>query len=209
MTENMSNARAAIKEQKNDFYAHSYQSLMIILVAEIIIILIMVTVVLYQVFHRPLPIFTAITPSKQQMQLTASSEPNLLPSTLITWASKGAVAAYTFDFALYNEQIALARPYFTEQGWKDYQASIASLIQTITQNQLFVSSVVVGPPVISNQGELPKLGYTWRIQIPFLVRYLSEGPEARANYTVVVTLVRVPTSINPAGIGINQFVMTS
>ncbi len=205
----MSNARQDAPSEKNDFYASSYTSVMIILIVEIVLVLILVGVVVYQVSHRPLPVFSAITPSKQRMSLTASSEPNLLPSTLLTWASKAAVAAYTFDFVNYNKQINLARPYFTDAGWRDYQASIANVIQTITQNQLFVNGVVAGAPVISNQGEIPGRGYTWRIQVPFLVTYQSAEQTSRANYIVVITIVRVSTSINPAGIGIDQFVMTT
>ncbi len=204
----MSNSRQAIPEKKNDFYASSFHSLMIVLIVEIVLVLLLVMLVLYQVFHRPLPPFSAVASNKQRLVLTPSYEPNLLPSTLITWASKAAVAAYTFDFVNYNKQIALARPYFTDAGWNDYQGSIAKLIQTITQNQLFVNGVVSGPPVISNQGPLPGRGYTWRIQIPFLVTYQSAGSTSRANFIVVITLVRVSTSVNPTGVGIDQFVMT-
>jgi len=205
----MSKARQDIPKKKNDFYMSSYHSLMIILIVEVVLVLVLVTVVLYQIFHRPLPAFSAVASSNQHMELTSSYEPNLLSSTLLRWASKAAVAAYTFDFVNYNKEIALARPYFTEAGWNDYQASISKLIQTITQNQLFVNGVVSGAPVISNQGELPGRGYTWRVQIPFLVTYQSAGQISRASYTVMITIVRVPTSISPTGIGIDQFVMTS
>lgn len=205
----MSNARQAIRNKKNDFYASTYPSLMIVLMAEIILVLLLMIVVLYQIFHRPLPVFWALAPNHQRMELTASNEPNLLSSTLIAWASKAAVAAYTFDFVNFNKEINQVRPYFTEKGWNDYRASIGGLIQTITQNKIFVNGVVTAPPVISNQGDLSGHGYTWRVQIPFLVSYQSSDAISRARYMVVVTLVRVPTSANPAGIGIDQFVMTS
>lgn len=193
--------------KKNQFYTSSYPALMIILAIEIILLFLLASVVVYQIFHRPLPPFSAVSVAKQRMDLTASYQPNLVSSTLVNWASKAAVAAYTFDFVNYNQQIARVRPYFTNAGWKDYQASIAKLIQTIIQNQLFVNGVVAGPPVISNQGDLPGRGYTWRVQIPFLVTYQSAGQTSRASYTVIITIVRVSTAINPAGIGIDQFVM--
>ncbi|MEO8400702.1 MAG: DotI/IcmL/TraM family protein [Gammaproteobacteria bacterium] len=204
----MSADRSENLEKKNDFYRDRYQSVIVALIIEMIILLILVALVLYQIFHRPLPQFIAATPTNQQMVLTSSVEPNLLSSTLIRWASKAAVAAYTFDFENYNKQLAIARPYFTESGWSDYQASIAALIQTITQNQLFVNGVVSGAPIISNQGELPGRGYVWRIQIPFMVTYQSSEQTSRQPYTVIVTIVRVPTTINPAGVGIDTFVMT-
>lgn len=204
----MANARQSVLTSNNDFYRKRYQSVLVALFVEIVIVLLLVVIVLYQVFHRPLPSFSAADANHQRMSLDASTEPNLLSSTLVHWASKAAVAAYTFDFVGYQNQIALARPYFTAAGWQDYQASIQSLLQTITQNQLFVNGVVAGPPVISNQGDLAGRGYTWRVQIPFLVTYQSAEQTSRANYTVIMTIVRVPTTINAAGIGIDQFVMT-
>jgi intracellular multiplication protein IcmL len=193
----------------NDFYRNSYNSIISVLIVEIVVLLILVSIVLYQIFNRPLPPFSAVSPKGQRMQLIASNQPNLLSSTLIRWASKAAVAAYTFDFANYPQQIALARPYFTDSGWQDYQASVSKVIATIAQNQLFVSSVVSGPPVISNQGDLSGHGYTWRIQIPFLVTYNSSEQTVQLTYTVVVTIVKIPTTQNPTGVGIDQFVMTT
>ena len=188
----MSRARQQKLNISNHFYRDRYKSIIMALLIALAVLLVLVVLVLYQVFHRPLPLFSARSASGQQMPLMASNQPNLLSSTLIRWASKAAVAAYTFDFVNYNKQIALARPYFTDAGWEDYQNSIYSLIETIAQNQLFVNGVVSGAPVISNQGELPGRGYVWRIQMPFLVTYQSA----------------VPTSVNPAGIGIDQFVMS-
>lgn len=201
----MSNTR----EANNNFYSSKYNSIIYALILEIIIVLILVGVILYQLSHRPLPQFFAISSKGQQMELTSSLEPNLQSGTLIRWASKAAVAAYTFDFGNYKEQLEYARHYFTDAGWASFQSSISGLISTVVQNQLFVNGVVAGPPVIANQGELSSHGYTWRIQIPFLVTYQAAGQEVvRTRYTVTLTIVRVPTFISPAGIGIDQFVMS-
>lgn len=198
---------ATTRLKSNATYRDHYQKVLVALIAIIIVVLLMTFVVLYQLLKRPLPVFTAITPSGARLVLTASEEPNLLSSTIIKWSKKAAVAAYTYDFVNYNKQLANVRPYFTEAGWADYQKSIISLIQTIRQGQLFVNSIVVSPPVIANQGDLPGHGYTWRLQIPFLVTYETSETSTKQSFTVFLTIVRVPTKINPAGIGIDQFVM--
>ena len=69
-----------------------------------------------------------------------------------------------------------------------------------------MTGVVNGPPVISNQGEIDGV-YSWRVQIPFLVTYQSAQTAEQKKFTVLVTVVRVPTAIDPLGIGIDQFVM--
>jgi intracellular multiplication protein IcmL len=191
----------------NSFYRKNYQAVIVILILGIFIMLGMVVAVLYQVSHRPLPLFDAAAANNKLMTLRAFNEPNLQPDVLLRWASKAAVASYTFDFVNYNKEIALAYPYYTSEGWSDYQASVSRLINEISQKQLFVNGVVSGPPVIASQCEFPKKGYTWNVQMPFLVTYQSSEHTERTNYYVLMTIVRVPTQKNPQGIGINQFSM--
>jgi intracellular multiplication protein IcmL len=192
---------------ENAFYRDHYRKVVITLIVIIFLMLLLASIVMYQVFHRPLPQFGALTKNGNSMMLTSHDSPNLLPETVLTWASKAAVAAYTFDFVNYTNQIAAARPYFTNAGWNDYQNSIAGLIQTIRQNQLFVNGVVSGAPVISNQGMIFGQGYTWRVQIPILVTYQSSEQVQKNQFTMILTIVRISTIQNPTGIGIDQLVM--
>lgn len=197
---------ARVNSRSNEFYRDHFQKLIIALVVAIFLMLGMLFVVLYQLSHRPLPVFYA-TNQEGRIRLVPYFEPNLLPSTLLQWASKATVAAYTFDFVNYNRQIAQARPYFTSAGWDDYQRSISNLISTITKNQLFVNGVVSGPPIIVNQGDLEGRGYLWRLQLPFLVTYQSAETLQKQSFTVILTIKKIPTTENPSALGIDQFVM--
>ncbi|SRR5579883_86400 len=191
----------------NSFYRDYYHYVLTGLILLLFLMILAAGVVLYQLFNKPLPVFYATDPKNQQIQLTPNLEPNLMPDTLLAWASKAAATAYTFDFYNYNNQVAAVKPYFTDAGWQDYLQSVSSLLETIVQRQLFVNGVVAGTPVISNQGALPGKGYSWRIQIPFLVTYQSANTTTKRNFMVIITIVRLPTNINPQGIGIDQFVM--
>lgn len=191
----------------NDFYCNHYHHVIMGVMLSIVILIGMVSLVFYQMLHRPLPIFFAMQANGEKMQLRPYDQPNLLPDTILRWASKAATVAYTFDFVNYNKEIQVARPYFTEDGWQDYLSSVNNLIQRVVQGQLFVNGVVAGTPVIGNQGPLPGKGYVWRIQIPFLVTYQSANTTTKRNYLVTLSIVRVPTQVNPQGIGIDQFVM--
>jgi len=203
----VSRLRSKFLSQDNAFYQRYYAHFIIALMISMALLLLVIGLIIFQIMHRPLPTFTALTPTKQEMNLQAFNEPNLLPDTILRFASKAATLAYTFDLYNYNDQLAAARPYFTEAGWQDYLASVKGLLKTIVQNQLFAYGVVSGAPVISNQGYLPEKGYTWRVQIPFLVTYSSASATSTKNYFVVLTLIRVPTSVNPQGIGVDQFLM--
>lgn len=193
--------------QENSFFRNHFHHMIIAMMVLIVLLIIVVCVVLYQITHRPLPQFSAVGPDGRRMILTAFDEPNLLPDTILQWASKAATVAYTFDFVAADQEVQAARPFFTTDGWQDYLNSVRGVISRIVQNQLFVNSVVSGTPVISNQGPLPGRGYVWRVQIPFLVTYQSGNTVYTQNYLVVLSIIRVPTSMNPQGIGIDQFVM--
>lgn len=195
--------------RNNQFYRDYYHYFLYGLMVVLVMTLAAVGMVLREILHRPLPEFAAVQSNGQVMKLTPFEEPNLLPDTLLSWAGKAASTAYTFDFVNYEKEIAQARSYFTDAGWADFRAAISGTLSTIVKNQLFVTGVVSGAPVIANQGLLPGKGYVWRVQIPFLVTYQSANTTTEAFFIVIVCIVRVPTSTNPQGIGIDQFIMAS
>lgn len=192
----------------NSFYQRHFHHIIIGLIISIVIMIALVLYLLNQMQHRPLPSFFAAQTNGQRMQLQSYAAPNLLPNTILQWASKAAIVASTYSFSSYNSQLAAARPYFTTAGWNSYLRSVTGLINSIRANQLIVNGVVTGVPVISNQGPLPGIDYAWQVQIPFLVAYQpATGAPYQRSYFVVLTIARIPTSSNPQGIGIDQFVM--
>lgn len=203
----MKSVQHTLAEKSNTFYRNNFNKFIFVLFIAIFVLLLMVLGVLYQVRTRPLPVFYAVSAEGQRISLVPNKEPNLLSDTILRWASKAAVTAYTFDFANYNAQLDAARPYFTDVGWNGFRNSITGVINSVVQKQLFVNGVVSGPPVISNEGVLEGYGYAWRVQIPFLVTYQSANSTSRSSYTVIMTIVKIPTATNPQGIGVDQFVM--
>lgn len=202
----MEQVRQEVLGRSNGFYREHYHRVILILMIVFACCAGCVAFLMYQFAHRPVPEFIAEN-NNQRMGLTPYPRPNLLPDTIVRWASKAATTAYTFDFVNYESQINAVRPYFTEAGWSDYYGSVSRLVNNVVQNQIFVYGIISGTPVISNQGELPDKGYVWRVQIPFLVTYQSNGPMVKKRYYVILSIVEVPTSVNPQGIGIDQFQM--
>jgi intracellular multiplication protein IcmL len=207
----LSQLQESFIRRDHNFYRKYYHYFFMGLMLLIVILALGVSRVFFQILHRPLPDFTAMQRGNlnERMMLYPFEEPNLLAPTLLRFASKAASSAYTFDFVNYEKEIAEARPYFTEAGWADFRAAISGVAASIVQKQLFVTGIVSDPPIISNQGPFPGKGYVWRVQIPFLVTYQSANEATVASFVVMLSIVQVPTSINPQGIGIDQFVMVS
>lgn len=193
--------------RENQFYHRHYHQFILVFMGVTLVMLGVVLTILYQIYNRPFPEFSAVQQNGKKMVLHPFDEPNLLPNTILRWASKAATAAYTFDFVNHSQQIAAARQYFTAEGWQQYQRSVANTINTITANQLFVNGVVSGTPVMASQGDVPGSGYRWRVQIPFLVTYQSQNNSSQERFLIHITIAPIPTNINEQGIGIEQFFM--
>lgn len=188
-------------------YQH-FPTLIWLLITTLVMLIGLMFLLMYVVQNRPLPHFSAVTPKKEVFELTASEEPNLLSSTIIKWASKAAIDVYTYKFYENDSEIEnKVRPYFTDNGLRAFIASIQSVIQTLRQNQLNTNSTVNGQVVISNQGNFADYDQAWRLQIPFLVTYESANRASTRTYRVTLVIVKVPTTQNPVGIGIDQFAM--
>lgn len=207
MEQDMASMDFLNKQHKNEFYRIYQPRFIFILMGAVVVAMIWTGIVIFQVHHRPLPTFYASESNGKRMILQPQDSPSLRPATILRFASKAAVAAYTFDFVNYKQEIDEARVYFTSDGWSSYLASVSEVLKRITENKLFVSAVVDGAPIISNEGELDGV-YSWRVQIPFLVNYQSAQTAEKSRYTVLITVVRIPTVDNPVGIGIDSFVMS-
>lgn len=210
--------------KENKFFREHYHQIILGIMLLLIAILAINSLLLYQLANRPLPVFSAATPDGKTMALTPYDLPNIQPDVITNFAAKAATIAYSFDFANYREQINSARPFFTEDGWNDFLRAVDPVVTEIVNKQLAVNAVVNGAPVINNQGDL-KLNsssssptfnpgdvhsptYAWRVAVPLIVTYQSASqlPLSR-NFLVVVTIIKVPTSVSAMGIGIDQLVM--
>jgi hypothetical protein len=49
----------------------------------------------------------------------------------------------------------------------------------------------------------------WEIQLPFLVTYQSSEKMVRKSFLVRMKIVKVPTYLNSAGIGVDGFIMAA
>lgn len=201
--------QARIKMRDLGFQAHYYHYFLIAIIVLCILCMCVSAVLYYQIWHRPIPLFYAVNPEQKRFELIPYEEPNFLPDTLIRWASKAVVASYTYDIANYKAQMENARQYFTQAGWESYSATAEKLIQDIRRKQISVNGVVSGTPVISNQGPMKDMEYAWVVQLPFLVTYQTSNSIVDRNFIVVLTIVKVPTSVDPRGMGIQEFVMRS
>jgi intracellular multiplication protein IcmL len=114
---------------------------------------------------------------------------------------------YALDFANYQGQLQRASSSFTSKGWERFIAEFEASgnIDAMLKKQLVVSGVISKPPVIVREGEIFGALF-WDLQVPYSVRYQGAGFDQTQNLVAFVKVVRVPTTENPRGIAIAQFV---
>ena len=134
------------------------------------------------------------------------SEPGISNAELLDWVTKSAIQLYSYDYVNYKKSLQDASTVFTGEGWESFQSALVAsrMLKTVIQEQLVMTAVPTGAPMIVEQG---KLGgkYTWKVQIPMLVK-LSGGVSINKPVKVSMLVQRVSLVNNPKGIGVINFV---
>lgn len=194
---------------RNNFYRDNYRRLVGILLLMIIINLGLVGAVVYLLTHKPAPQYFATSSDGRITPLYPLSESVVTPPELLQWANQAAVAAYTYNFVNYRQELQAASEYFTPHGWTQFTESLKATrnLETVQAKKLVVSATATGAPRITDQGLLNGR-YAWKVQIPLLVTYESTSERIQQPVIVNMIIMRVSTLNTPKGIAIDQFIAT-
>ena len=162
----------------------------------------------YIITHPPQPKYFATSINGRITPLTALNEPNQSDSAVLQWSNQAAIAAFTYNFVNYAEELKAASSYFTEEGWKQFLYALqeANSIDILKAKKLVVSAVATSAPVILQKGVIYGR-FSWRIQLPMLVTYQSASEFQQQRTIVTMLVTRISTLESPRGIGIAQFIM--
>jgi len=151
--------------------------------------------------------FFGYPPDTKSFALTALERPNVSTNALLSWVTLAATSTFTFDFVNYKDQLKTLEDYFTDAGYDSFLNALqtAGTLKKIDEDKLVLSAVAVGPAIILTEGE-QRSGYTWRVQVPLLVRYQSASVNETRYQVVDVLVTQVSTSDAPKGIGIAQYI---
>lgn len=160
----------------------------------------------FQFFIRSPGQFFGLPPNGQALELTPLDRPNVSTHALLSWVTLAATTSFTFDFVNYKDQLSALQDFFTTDGFTNFYAALqdAGTLSKIEEEKLVLSAVSIGPAIILAEGP-QRSGYTWRVQVPLLIRYQSASVNETRIQIVDVMITQVPTSDAPKGIGIAQY----
>lgn len=193
---------------RNDFYRDGQRKMIIALIISIIINFVMASLLIYLLTHPPAPKYFATTINGRITPLYPLDEPNQSDSAVLQWANQAAIAAFTYNFVNYRDELQASSGFFTADGWTQFLNALqqSNNLDAVKAKKLIVSAVATRAPIILQKGLLNG-SYSWRVQMPILVTYQSASEFSQQNNVVTMLITRVSTLNSPRGIGISQFVV--
>ena len=208
---------------RNNYYRDSYRFLMGAVLALVVLCVLMMVILFYLYTTRPEPRYFATNVVGGLVEIQPLTSPTLSDAALLSWSARAATAAYTLNYAEYQQQLEETKnTYFTDSGGQNFLDAIkASLnLQTVLQGFFVVTATVVQAPIILDRGIMtPASGaktYAWQVQVPIRVQWTSQARSFSNMYNVILTIVRTTPLIDPVarqmnldslqGVGVQQFV---
>jgi intracellular multiplication protein IcmL len=150
----------------------------------------------------------SVEQGKEQLVSLESFDGRILSrQTLLLWVQEIVGSIYTFNAITYQKTFdSVLTNNFTSDGASAFRQVLnnSQLLEQVTTQQLNLTGVVSGQPVILEQGLL--LGkYSWKVQMPVLLTFESANQITTKNIIVTVLIVNVPTRTSPQAVAIQNF----
>lgn len=147
------------------------------------------------------------------MPLVPVDQPNQSNDEVLRWASQAALAAFSYSYVNYHDELQASSEFFTDNGWSQFLNALGgsnnlltlTARQMVASAQLLAPAQIITPPAVISEGPL-KGRYSWHIEVPVLVTYQNASEYTQQASMVSIWVVRVPVSNAPRGIGIEQLV---
>lgn len=193
---------------RNKFYKDSQHKVIVALIVSVMINFLLGGVLGYLITHPPEPRYFATSINGRITPLFPLNEPNQSDSAVLQWANQAAIAAFTYNFVNYRDELQASSGFFTADGWDQFLTALqqSNNLDAVKAKKLIVSAVATRAPIILQKGILNG-SYSWRVQMPILVTYQSASEFTQQNNVVTLLITRISTLNSPRGIGISQFVV--
>jgi intracellular multiplication protein IcmL len=195
---------------RDDFYKDGFGKIVFILLCVFVAISLLIAVSFYNYLQKPAPVvFVADKDWRTQPDIPVT-EPYPSTPELLQWVSSSLSNAFVYDFNHYNDQLKAVTHYFTSDGWKVFlnQLNIYANYNNVQTYKMFINGAPSGAPSILRQGLY--LGrYAWWVQIPMDINYAGYNRSSSQSLTLQVLVVRVPTTNNLSGLGIDNVIVAN
>ena len=176
-----------------------------LLLGVLILIWSQINYLLYADF-RPSPAVFAANADGSLIQEVPLDSPNQSENILLNWVTDVLMNINTFNFVNLDASLQKARPYFTDEGYQNYQEALSNLkiLDQVRSKKLILSAIPLDAPHVLIE-KIFSGRYMWRIQIPMHFKYQSVAFVDSERYQITLVVMRVPIKESPLGIAILKY----
>lgn len=202
----MNDAAQELAFQKNNFYRDQYRITMLWVVRLAVVGVILSVILGWMIWDPKQPPYYATMTTGEVIPLHSLSQPVVTDEFITQWAALTTRAVFNLNFSTYQQELNELKNKFTLDGWEKMYTALQSsgLIDSMVSNKLIISSVVSGAIVIVSR-YIVRGRYTWRVQMPLLVKFTSASESRQRQYLVTMDIQRVPTLETSQGIQIVNY----
>jgi hypothetical protein len=145
-------------------------------------------------------------PIGAEKRLLELDQPVITKESVKAWVTETVTEVLTYNFADYSERILMFQGRFNTEGWREFLLALgkSNALNQFVEQQLVATAVPSEPATIESEGINPKNNeFEWVIKVPIIRKFVTNNEvETNNKLTVSITVVRVPITISPSGLGI-------
>ncbi len=194
---------------KNLYYRDGFRNMARIVNVQAAVIVLLVLLLAFHVYtSKNQDQFFAQTLEGKKMQVPGLYFPNMGKTSLRTWVAQAATQIMTFGFNDVDERFNESRQNFTPAGWESFRTAVikSGLVDSVIAAQQIISAIPKDTPVLLQEGLIEGV-YSWVFEMPLLITVRAGGVHQVVAKRLRVVIEQVPTSANPAGVGIGAWYM--
>ena len=195
---------------RDKFYRDGFHKIVLAFILSLASNAILITLTLYIWATPPAPRYFPVSETGRILPIQPLTKPKEFSteSTILEWVTKSAIAAYTFNYVNYMQELQAASVFFTANGWDNFLDALvrSNNLEAIKRRKFIVNAEAYGVPKILRKG-IVKGRYTWEIALKLLVTYRNETQFNQEKNLVIIKVQRIFSLNSPRGIGLDQFVV--
>jgi len=194
---------------RNQFYQSSKRSLVTFSCLSMLLFVFLIASLIYLLNNTPKPTYFAITSDGKLSIIYPLEQPNADNDAILSWARNSAMAAFSYSYQNYRQELQASSGFFTADGWRLFMKALSDSnnLEAVKEKKWVVSAEMEQEPTILKQGVSNEI-YTWLVTMKILVTYQNDAEYTQQENQIDLRLERVSLLNSPFGVGIAQFVVT-
>lgn len=138
--------------------------------------------------------------------LIGVEQPYLSDNAVMNFAVEAVSESLSLSFVDLEDDVNKSNIYFTKPaGWAAFITTLEnSQMLEFIRNRRVVSTVIAQNPRIVSRGLNSDGAYSWTMQVPLSITYMSSSSQSNERQLATVEIVRVPTWTSSRALGIRQ-----